>query len=222
MPFQIEIHANHVKVEGVNFFRANASSLRPGSWGEKKQPLTQQNYLLLEGHVPVKKLKIRKGITCTIAGARLTAQDVGATLTVPGVGKIGAGAVAEQLNTSQLKLVKFEILPKDLADAANESAAVIDGLKRVGHDGRLVHQVLVALDAKTAALYSSAAAIDAEIDAGKFSLTARAGVGASGGTTMSFEDATFAYLLLAPKWDASQKKNWTRIVDWDDDQWSLN
>lgn len=222
MSFQIEIRNNHVTLEGVHYFRANASSLRLGSWGEKKSPLTQQNYLMLEGHVPAPKLQVRKGISCEIAGARLTDQDIGLTLTVPGVGKLSAGVAAEQLRSNQLKLVKFEVLPKNLAAAANESPAVIDGLRRVGNDGRLVHQVLVALDAKTAALYSTAGTIDAEIDGGKFSLTAHVGAGGSGGTTLSFEDATFAYLLLKPKWDASQKKNWTRIVDWDDDQWSLN
>ena len=30
--------------------------------------------------------------------------------------------------------------------------------------------------------------------------------------------ATFAYLLLKPKWDANQQKNWERIEGWDDDQ----
>ena len=222
MSFQIEIHANHVKLEGVNFFRANASSLRLGSWGEKKQPLTQQNYLLLEGFVPVPKLKLRKGITCEITNSRLSEQDIGLTLTVPGVGNLSAGAAADQLRTDKLKLVKFEVLPKDMADAANASPAVIDGLRRVGNDGRLVHQVLVAMDPKSASLYSSASTIDATISGGKFSLTAHAGGGTSGGTTISFESATFAYLLLKPKWDANQKNNWTRIVDWDDDQWSLN
>jgi hypothetical protein len=33
--------------------------------------------------------------------------------------------------------------------------------------------------------------------------------------------ATFAYLLLKPKWDANQQKNWKKIEDWEDDQWSL-
>ena len=31
----------------------------------------------------------------------------------------------------------------------------------------------------------------------------------------------FAYLLLKPDWDASQKKNWKFIKDSKDDQWSL-
>ena len=33
--------------------------------------------------------------------------------------------------------------------------------------------------------------------------------------------ATFADLLLKPKWDANQQKNWKKIEDWEDDQWSL-
>lgn len=222
MSIDVKFAKNHVRVAGINFFTANAPGIELGTWGGKKTPLTQQNYLMVEGRVPATKLKIRKALELDVDSSTLNEQDIGADITVPGVGKLSAGVAAQQLKSQQLKLIKLEVLPKDLADAVNESPAVIEGFQRVGNEGRLVHQIIVALQAKSAALFTTAATLQASVSAGVFSVTAQAGAGSSGATTVAFDNCTIAYLLLDPKWDASQKKNWSRIVDWNDDQWSMN
>lgn len=223
MSIDITFAKNHLRVQGMNFFTKNASSIELGSWGEKKDPLTQANYLLLEGRVPAGKLKIRKSLDLRIDSATLTEANLGAGLTVPGMGKLNAGLAADRLRTEQVRLVKLEVLPADLVDAANASPKVIEGFQRVGNDARLVHQIIVALDAKTADLFERSASLTAEVKNDKFSVTAGAGVGSSGGTTVSLENATVGYYLLKiTKWDANQKKNWSRMLDWDDDGWSLN
>lgn len=221
MAATFEIHDNHFKLEGINFFRANASSVTLGAAGEKKTPATQQNYLAVEERVPPGKLVIRKALTIDIASARLSEKDIGGSIVVPGLGTLSAAAAADKLRTESIRLVKLEVLPRKLVDAANESPRVLDALKRIGRGGRLVHQVVVAMDAKLASIFANAASIDAAVTVKGIGLTAHAGSGSSGGTTVDFSDATFAYLLLDLKWDANQIKNWRRIEGWEDDQWSL-
>jgi hypothetical protein len=222
MSSELKIADNHLQLEGINYFRANSSDVQIGDLGEKHTPLTQQNYLSVEGGVPAPKLKVRRVLTLSIDQSTLTEKNLGVTITVPGFGTVTPAAASQQLREDTLKLVKLEMLPADLVDGANHSPKVIDALKRIGNDGRLVHQVILALQNSTATTFSKAVTLDIEGTVAGLQLTAHASGGSSGGTTINLSKSTFAYLLLKPKWDANNKNNWTRIVDWEDDQWSLN
>lgn len=220
MSVSIQFSKSHLSVQNVRFFTTGAASVELGSWGEKKEPLTQANYLMVIDRVPAGKLKIRKSLDLAIDSSTLTEGNLGAGLTVPGLGRLGAGVAVDKLRREELRLVMLEVLPGDMAEAVNSSPKVIEGLREVGHDGRIAHKVIVALDASTTEALRVAASVSAEVADGNFRVRFGGSTGSS--STVSFESATLAYLLLKPEWNASQKKNWTRMVGGEDDRQSLN
>lgn len=220
MSIQIKFAKSFLQVENVRFFTTGASSIELGSWGAKKQPATQANYLMVMDRVPAGKLKIRKSLDIDIDSSTLNEANLGAGLTVPGLGKFGASVAADKLRREELRLVMLEVLPGDMAEAVNESPKVIEGFRNLGSSGRLVHKIIVALDGKTSEAFRLAGSVSAEVLEGNFRI--KLGGGTSGTTTVSFESATLAYLLLKPEWNANQKKNWTRMVGSEDDRQSLN
>jgi hypothetical protein len=94
-------------------------------------------------------------------------------------------------------------------------------LKRIGNDGRLVHKIIVAMDAKTATTVTGASSLDVSASVGGIALTPSASTGGTTTTTVDLATCTFAYLLLKLKWDANMKSNWKKIEDWEEDQWGL-
>ena len=80
MAIDIVIKNNHLQLDGVNFFRGNANNVQLGAVGGKKTPATQENYLMVEGSIPVKKLKVNNVIVLTLNGAHLSGADVNASL----------------------------------------------------------------------------------------------------------------------------------------------
>jgi hypothetical protein len=214
----IDIKGNHLHLDGINLFRGNANIVQLGSAGGKKTPSTQENYLSVEANIPVKKLKVNRVTVLTLNGAHISGADVNASIDVPKVGTLSASAVATRLKENTLKLVKIDVLPRDLVEAANDSPKVLDALIRAGRDGRIAHQVVTVMEASTAETVRRGVTFSIEAGDGGPKLTARAG-STDLATVEISSGATFAYLLLKPKWDANQQKNWKKIDGWEDDQW---
>lgn len=222
MAIDAKVYDNHFHLNGVNYFRGHADAVQLADAGEKKTPSTQENYLSVQEHVPRPKLKIERAAQIDIHKVDFGTSDIGASITVPGFGKLSAGTVAKQLRDQTLSLVKFEILPKDIVAAANASPDVLAELKRAGNKGRLVHQAFVILEMKTALNVARATRFDVSGTISSWTISATAGSGSGSRTEVTITPGmTFAYLLLKLKWDANQQKNWKRIDDWEDDQWSL-
>lgn len=221
MVIDAEVRDNRFHLNGVNYFRGHADAVQIGDVGEKKTPATQENYLAVQESVPRNKLKIARATQIDVHALAVGSSDIGANITIPGVGSLGAGTVSRQLADQTLTLVKLEILPKDIVAAANDSPAVLTELIRAGRAGRLVHQAFVILEMRTALNVTHATRFDVSGTGGSWTVTASGGSGSRTVVTIT-PGATFAYLLLEPKWDANLKKNWKRIDDWEDDQWSLH
>ena len=79
----------------------------------------------------------------TLNGTSISGADVHASVDVPKLGALSAAAVATKLKDETLKLVKIDVLLRDIVDAANDSPEVLDALKDVGRDGRIAHQVIM-------------------------------------------------------------------------------
>ena len=220
MAIDIVIKDNHLQFDGIKFFRGNANNVQLGSAGEKKTPSTQENYLMVEENIPVKKMDVNKVTVLALNGARLSGADVDASLDIDGVGTLSAEAVATRLKEQTLKLVKIDVLPREIVGAANDSPRVLDALIRSGRGGRIAHQVITVMEAATAETVRRGVSFSLEPTDGGPSLKVR--LGSTDVTNVRINSgATFAYLLLKPKWDANQQKNWKKIEDWEDDQWSL-
>ena len=220
MAIDLEIKHNHLQLDGINLFRGAANTVQLGSAGPKKTPATQENYLSVEANIPVKKIKVNRVTVLTLNGAQVSGADVNASVDVPKLGTLSAAAVATKLKEQTLKLVKIDVLPRDIVDAANDSPKVLDALIQGGRDGRIAHQVVTVMDAVTAETVRRGVSFSLDPGDGGPSLTVR--LGSTDVETVAINSgATFAYLLLKPKWDANQQKNWKRIEGWEDDQWSL-
>lgn len=220
MAIDIDIKDNHFQFDGINLFRGAANTVQLGSAGGKKTPATQENYLSVEANIPVKKIKVNRVTVLTLNGTSISGGDVHASVDVPGLGTLSAAAVATRLKEGTLKLVKIDVLPRDIVDAANDSPKVLDALKDVGRDGRIAHQVVTVMESSTAETVRRGVSFSLDPGDSGPSLTVRLG-STDTATAAINPGATFAYLLLKPKWDANQQKNWKRIEGWEDDQWSL-
>jgi hypothetical protein len=220
----IAIRHNHLHHNGINYLRGNASEVMLGDVGEKKAPSPQTNYLQVLGHVPRTRLKIHSAARVDLRGVAIGSADIGGCLQVPGRGEMTAGAVATALNNKTLSLLKLSVLPKDIVAAANAAHnSALAPLKQADTAGRLVHQVFVILETKTAAMFHGATGFEARADLGPLTVTAKGGLAGSSGSTITVAPGSvFAYLLLTPGWGANLKQDWKFIKDSQDDRWSLH
>ena len=221
MAVDARVRDNHFHLHGVNYFRSRAEAVQVGDVGEKKTAGNRESYLAVRESVPRNHLKIERATQIDIHSVALDASDIGASITIPGVGSLGAATVARQLEDQTLALVKLETLPQDIVAAANEAPSVIAALVRAGNAGRLVHQVFVILEMKTALNLTRSARFEVSGPGERWAIT---GIGSSGSrTSVTITPATtFAYLLLKPHWDAQRLQNTKRIAAWEDDSWSRN
>jgi len=218
MSIDLEIRKTHFHLNGVNYFRGNAESVQFGDAGDKKTPLTQENYLEVLENIPRNKLKIHQATQIDLRGASVSGSDFGVSITVPGVGSLGASTVARQLEDQTLSLVKLDMLPKEIIDAANSSPDVLTELRRAGGGARLVHQAFIILQMTTATSLSRSTRLDITGTVKSWTISGTAGTSSGSTTKVTVSPGTtFAYLLLKPKWNKSGKQ----IDDFDDDQWSL-
>src|SRR5262245_18438050 len=220
MAIDLEIKDNHLHFDGINLFRGNANNVQLGSVGGKKTPSTQENYLQVEANIPVKKLKVNKVTVLTLNSTRISGADVNASVDVPTLGTLSASAVATKLKEETLQLVKIDVLPRDVVDAANDSPKALDGSIKSGRDGRIAQQVIMVMEATTAETVRRVGSFSIEAGDGGPSLKVRAGSTEISTVEIS-SGATFAYLLLKPKGDANQQKKWKKIEAWEDDRWGL-
>jgi hypothetical protein len=219
MAIDARVCGNHFHLNGVDYFRGHAEAVQIGDAGEKETLGAQESHLAARERVPRDRLKIQSATQIDLHRVAVSASDIGASITIPGVGLLGAATLARQLEDQTLTLVKLETLPQDIIAAANDAPGVITALLRAGNAGRLVHQVFVILEMKTALNLTRSARFEVSGHGECWTIT---GIGSSGSRTcVTLTPATsFAYLLLKPKWDVHPQQNKKRIAAWEDDPWS--
>lgn len=214
---------NHLEFSGKTYFRGGSEDVEIGSYGEKKVPLTKANYLEVQDRLPVPKMKIRQAVVVGIDFTKSSKADVLANISVSKVFKGSASTAYEDLKSGKLKLVKFIMENEDTRTAANTSPNVITNLINYGNDARICNQVFVVLEATLATAVTTATTLDAALDKGSLSISAKGGVSTKGSTVVTLsKGSTFAYGIVKLDWDATVKKNKTKITKCTDDQWSLN
>lgn len=227
----VAIHESHLKYGGVCFYRGHAEEVRLLSIGEKRTPITKQNYLEAKDSLPLVNARGVKSTIVEIDSATLSQSDLGAKVSaivpvsgVPVPVKLGADAAFKQLKANELKLVKFSLETSDVVRTINDSPAKRQLLIDWGNDARVAHQVFLVMQASTARAFDNNVAVELSVGVdGVFSATVGGSSGSSGKTTVKYApDSTFAYLLCKIDWDANQKKNIKKALDADDDQWGLS
>lgn len=223
----VVVKDNHLTFGGVAYFRGHAEEVEIGSIGEKRTPLTKQNYLEVKDRIPVPKIDIAKATTVEIDWSRTNknAFDANVSAIIKGIPVgLDANDTFKKLRNDDLKLVKFSVSNNAMERAINNAPRKREDLVRWGKNARVAHQIFVVIEAETAQALNRAGSVN--LSAGmndvvevsvdnSYSTSGYSKVRLSAGTT-------FAYLLAKFDWDAKLKKNRDKVVDLDDDQWSLN
>ena len=89
----------------IGYFSNNADNVVLGTWGKKKSPLGGPHYVQDEGRIPAQHMQVRKATSVTIDFSQTSQTDIGATILVPGVGKLGPAALIERGRDGQLALL---------------------------------------------------------------------------------------------------------------------
>lgn len=222
----VVVAENRLTFGGVSYFRGHAEEVEIGSIGEKRTPLTKMNYLEVKDRIPVPKINVARSTVTEIDFAKTTKASFGATVAaiIKGVPvKFSGGATFDKLRSGELKLVKFSVTTEDMKKAANAAPKALENLIEWGNDARIAHQVFIVMEATLATLFDNNVTVELSAGVSGMEATVNGGSSASGGTKVRIAPGTgFAYLLAKIDWDAKQKKNQTKIVDLDDDQWSFS
>ncbi len=222
------IKDNHITLNGVSYFRGHAEETRLGSIGEMRQSPLRMNYLDVKDQIPPKKIKVIKSSIIAIDFSRLSKTDIGSAVKaiipiggVPVPTALDVNTTFEMFKSGELKLVKFSVRNNDMIRACNGSPRKLENLINWGKDARVVLQILSIMDAKLASKFDNN--VESNLSVGEDN-TVKATVNVShskqGELTVTFsEGTTFAYLLGKFDWDANLRRNKTKIVDIDIDQW---
>jgi hypothetical protein len=229
----VVVKSNHLKYGGKLYFRGGAEDVLLGSYGEKKTPLTQQNYLEVQGTIPAAKLKVRRATECTIDFANSDRFVVshsgvaeGVINGVPVNASVSGNASVDFGSKGHLRLVKLLVENEDMAKALEDMPSTLDRLRAYGSDARICHEVFVVVEASLAESLTASGSLTLSGSAGikglKISGTQTMSGGKTRTTTVTITPGTtFAYLLLKIDWNHSGFKK-TDIKRLTDDQFSVN
>jgi len=221
----VVVKENHLTFGGVNYFRGHAEEIEIGSIGEKQKPLFKQNYLEVKDRILIPEKNVVKATVVDIDFEKTSEIDFNTNVPSKVIGlpaDLDGGVSFKNLRSGDLKLVKFSVLNNDMKRAMNNSPEQLQDMIRWGNDARIVHQVFIVIEAALANEFSRA--INVSISAGIKGLEAKVGGSrsVSGTTEVKISSGTcFAYLMARIDWDEKKKKNRTKIVDLDDDQWGF-
>ncbi len=218
----VEIKDSYFKAtDGNRYFRRNAPAVSVGSYGEKKEPATQANYLAVEGHIKYDLLdgKIKKLKPVEIDWAREKKIDVEANVewyfVVDGTAKFTHGKAVE----AHLKLIRFHIEQATLENILNKDAnKVREELKKEGNDARVCSSLWAVMSGELAERFDTAVELEVSGNVTEgLSITAKGGASWSGSEKITFSPGTvFAYGLHKVK-----KWNGDKIEEMEDDWQSL-
>ena len=212
----VVVKENHLTFGGKKYFRGGAEDVTLGAYGDKSTPLFGQNYLEVKNRIPGGLFHIEKATIAEIDFARSDKGGFAANVKVAGVARGGTKVGYNMLHAGELKLVKLTVLPQEMMDAANNAPKHLANLDRYGKGARIAHQIFVVLEAREAREFTRNSAFEVSVKKGVLKITAKASRSVSGEVVVTVEPgATFAYLLLRPKWRKG------KIRDVVDDQWGL-
>src|SRR3954471_10612849 len=106
----IEIKDSYFKgPDGNRYFRRNSPSVSVGAYGQSKRPLTEPNYLSVDGHMRYDLLdgKLKQDPPVEIDWGRTSQADIGAGVkTYFDVGGVQASFSHEKAKNAHLKLIR--------------------------------------------------------------------------------------------------------------------
>lgn len=221
---QVSIGKNTFKYSGRSYFRGKSENVNLASYGEKKAPVGQANYLAVEDDIDrntVKHVSVKISGPYDISWSSFKEGDVNAGIsylkTAGGTGSFSWSAA----KTANLKLVKFSIDEGPLKTLLNSHASgARNHLKSEGADGRIVSEVWVVMEGTLASRVKNCGSFDGAASSNGLKVKINTSACAGASATVSIPtNTTFAYMMHKVKsWNGDK----SRIEDLEDDNSGLN
>ena len=198
--------------DGLKYFRKGAMEVRLGSFGEKKEPVLEANYLQVAGTVKAQSLmkrKVEKSTTVTVDWSKTTWADVAldGKLRVFGLNlKIAGQYNYEKVKSAKCRLFFLSLSTDQVKYLLNDADNARQNLANEGADGRIVSGIWVVVEATLGEQFDSVGTLSVSDEGENVKLTASGGK--HGTQTITLEPgATFAYRLAKVKdWNKGKTK----------------
>lgn len=205
----ISIEKHALKFNGSGYFMDNAQLVKLGTHGEKAGLIGSVGKLEPKGQLAQDRFedKIRSAGPYLLDTASTTKADftgsVAANLVVAGFSG-STSAMYDAFKVGHLKFVQLYVLETPMVDAVNGAPKARDAIHGYGSDGRIVHSIIIALEASLAEGLTASASVNASVDVGGI-LSVSIGGGVGGGQVQKIvlpPQATLAYGLLKLEWSS--------------------
>jgi hypothetical protein len=211
----------YFRFQGLEYFRANASSVQLGSYGEKKIAAGGAPYLAVEDDVSRTNLegRVKHLGNVQIDWTRENKGDVEANgqLHCFGVSaQVARQRSFEEVKSAKLELCEFAIQEGDLKRMLNEDAnRARNFLKQTGPDGRVLTTVFCVVEAELAKCFKAATEIRAVVVAGASTLQIVARSSSGSQSIELDKHSCFAYSLhRVTQWNKDQSAVTEMVADY--------
>ena len=197
-----KIEKNHLEMGTRKYFRVQSGDVELGSFGQKKNPVSQVPQLEIEGHIRCKYLKddVVRVVTTTVDWSPEHSTDVNAhgSLRYFVLGtKAPVTGTYEDAESAGLRLVKVSVneepLKRILNDQDEEARSY---LACAGQNGRIVAEVWTLMEGELAEEFAAASTFDMASGADGAGLELGVSGGCHGSQTVIFSSGTvFAFSM---------------------------
>ena len=216
---EVSITKDALKIGGVKYFRGKAENVRLGSYGEKKTPIGQVNYLAVEKNIKAEHLaeaNVQTLPPISVNWTKVTKADLDGSVTFFKKGGGTGSASLDKAKSANLQLYKVFLNAGALKGLLNKKA---DGarsfLDNEGRDGRVVGEVWIVIDGELATEIRNSGGVEAVGSDKGIEVKVKASKSSKETSTISLaENTTFAYMLYKAKIDRKTGK----VEDLEDDQ----
>jgi len=198
------VKKNHIKFNGMKYFRGNAHQISLGGVGAKKAPIGGVNRLEQKDQIASRHLDdiIKKGTVIDIDWVSSKSVDFKGKAPVKAF-KLGGGFSNKVKHKGDIKLANFSIRANDLERCLNNKAHIIrEYLDEEGRDGRVVSEIFVVMEAELANAWDRSGSANFSAKKSGADIELELNIGSKGKQTIVIsEDTTFAYgLQKVKKW----------------------
>lgn len=194
----IEIHDSYLKVNGIHYFRGNASAISLGDFGRKKQPVFGTNYLEVYDNAGLVDVDLEAKLVLDVDQKQLRKAMGKATVAFAGQNASAniEGTKEKEWNLSLIQLaMSLSDIESNVLDEEDE-----EDFKRLGTKARVAYQVWIVLEAEYAKKVKSAGNLKATVSKGGAVINGEVGADGQRETLIKLsEGSTFAYLLAKRK-----------------------
>lgn len=215
---QADINNKRFKFNGRSYFTSGSTSMTLGLAGEKKSPALKPKTLDPHRAIKPARLEVATGapIEIDLTVGKMGALSALVPLVLPNVPAplpIGWEHLSGRIIDGEITVVQLSVDDQTLTRAANDTPPVLNGLLDWGADGRVIDQVFVVVHYDVAEKFRQTNTVKIETGLGGDIGLNVGGGGIRAGTVQVrlSPGAIMAYQLVKPVWNASKKKDRTRI-----------